>query len=198
MSRAINGNRNLKPWRRTVENRGNTCALMPYYGLFDAIKSAAGLGFKVFELPGDRPHAWPIDRRNHQRQEIRNFLKEHEIVVEIVTIDGSYRIGPGLCSEDKDVRNDIFSHIQDLIQLGSDFGCSKFIMLPGRPLITTPVQRARELAVSALGDCADFAKNYGITSVYRKYSICLGISGNPREVAQHAQRCLRIESFGTA
>ncbi len=49
------------------------------------------------------------------------------------------------------------------MELGYDLGCSKFIMAPGRPLITTPVARGRELAVRSLGSCADFAKNYGMT-----------------------------------
>src|SRR5271165_3488533 len=116
----------------------------------------------MFEIPGDRPHAWPRDMWSHKRREIRRFLEENKMQIETISIDGSYLLGPGLCIEDSSARNDLFSYIQDLIELGYDLGCSKFIMLPGRPLITTAPSKARELAVQAMGNSCDFAKNYGI------------------------------------
>jgi len=141
----------------------STVALVPYYGLLDAIKACANLGFTTFELPGDRPHAWPNDIRSFERRQIRSYLEDNQLEAEIISVDGSYLLGPGLCSEDQNVREDVFTYIKDLIELGSDLGCSKFIMVPGRPLKTTPEAKGRELAVRALGDCADFAKQYRMT-----------------------------------
>ncbi len=138
----------------------STVAFIPYYDLLDAINAGASLGFEFFELPGDRPHAWPKDLRRPKRRTIRNFLDDKKLQAEIISIDGSYLLGPGMCSEDSDIRRDTFSYIQDLIELGYDLGCSKFIMVPGRPLITTPEARGRELAVRALGECSDFAKGF--------------------------------------
>jgi sugar phosphate isomerase/epimerase len=141
----------------------STVAFVPYYGLLDAIKAGASLGFKIFELPGDRPHAWPRDFRKHERRQIKTYLDDHDLEAEIISIDGSYLLGPGLCSEDESVRHDYFTYIQDLIELGYDLGCSKFIMVPGRPLATTPATKGWELSVTALGNTTDFAKQYGIT-----------------------------------
>ncbi|HXQ93282.1 MAG TPA: sugar phosphate isomerase/epimerase [Nitrososphaerales archaeon] len=150
----------------------STVALVPYYGLLDAMKACANLGFATFELPGDRPHAWPRDLRSYERRLIRRYLENNQFEAEIISIDGSYLLGPGLCSEDENVRNDIFTYIKDLIELGSDLGCSKFIMVPGRPLITTPKAKGRELAVRSLGECTDFAKEYRMT-------VCIENSPHP-------------------
>lgn len=141
----------------------STVAFVPYYGLLDAMKACAKLGFTTFELPGDRPHAWPRDLRSHERRRIRGYLQDNQLEAEIISIDGSYLLGPGMCSEDEDVRSDIFSYVKDLIELGYELGCSKFIFVPGRPLITTTEAKGRELAVRALADCADFAKEYQMT-----------------------------------
>ncbi len=140
----------------------STVALVPYYGLLDAMKACAKLGFLTLELPGDRPHAWPKDLRGHERRQIGQYLQENQLEAEIISIDGSYLLGPGLCSEDEEVRSDLFSYIKDLIELGSDLGCSKFIFVPGRPLKTTPDARGRELANRALGECCDYAKRYNM------------------------------------
>jgi fructoselysine 3-epimerase len=163
----------------------STVALVPYYSLFDAIKACANLGFTTFELPGDRPHAWPKDLRSHERRRIRRYLEDNQLETEIISVDGSYLLGPGLCSEDEDIRNDTFTYIKDLIELGSDLGCSKFIMVPGRPLITTAEAKGRELAISALAESADFAKEYQIT-------VCIENSPHPTGYLDTPENMLSI------
>ncbi len=91
----------------------STVAFIPYYGLLDAIKAGADIGFKIFELPGDRPHAWPKDLRRRDRRELKRFLDDNGLLAEIISIDGSYLLGPGMCSENEDVRQDIFSYIKE-------------------------------------------------------------------------------------
>jgi fructoselysine 3-epimerase len=160
----------------------STVVLVPYYGLLDAIKAVANLGFRTFELPGDRPHAWPKDIRGHERRKIRRYLEDNHLEAEIISIDGSYLLGPGLCSEDEEVRLDTFSYIQDLIELGYDLGCSKFVMVPGRPLIATPDKRGRELAVRGLGDITDFAKDYRMTVCIENAPFATGYLDTPEKM----------------
>jgi fructoselysine 3-epimerase len=165
----------------------STVALVPYYGLLDAMKACANLGFTTFELPGDRPHAWPNDLRSHERQQIRRYLEDNQLEAEIISIDGSYLLGPGLCSEDESVQNDIFNYVKDLIELGSDLGCSKFIMVPGRPLITTPEAKGRELAVRSLGECTDFAKEYRMTVCIENAPFPTGYLDTPEKMLSMVQ-----------
>jgi fructoselysine 3-epimerase len=160
----------------------STVPFVPYYDLFDAIKACANLGFKIFEIPGDRPQAWPKDLRGRDRRRIRDFAKENDLAIEIISVDGSYLLGPGLCSEDETVRKDYYSYIQDLIELGHDLGCSKLIMLPGRPLLKTPASKGRELAVRAIGECADFAKDYGITVCVENTPFASGFFDTPTKL----------------
>lgn len=160
----------------------STVVYIPYYGLFDAIKAGANLEFKTFELPGDRPHAWPKDIRAYERNRMKSYFEDNQLEAEIISIDGSYLLGPGLCSEDASVRMDTFSYIQDLIELGHDLGCSKLIMVPGRPLITTPEKRGRELAVRALADCTDFARNYGMTVCIENAPFASGYLDTPEKM----------------
>jgi len=160
----------------------STVPYVPYYDLFDAIKAGANLGFRIFEIPGDRPQAWPKDLRHRERQKIRDYMQENGLAAEIISIDGSYLLGPGLCSEEEYVRNDYFSYIQDLIELGYDLGCSKLIMLPGRPLLKTSPIRARELAIRAIGSCSDFAKDYGITVCVENTPYASGFFDTPTKM----------------
>jgi fructoselysine 3-epimerase len=160
----------------------STVPFVPYYDLFDAIKAGSNLGFRIFEIPGDRPQAWPKDLRYRERRKIRDYMQENELAAEIISIDGSYLLGPGLCSEDEYVRYDYFSYIQDLIELGYDLGCSKLIMTPGRPLLKTSPIRARELAIGAIGSCADFAKDYGITVCVENTPFASGFFDTPTKM----------------
>jgi sugar phosphate isomerase/epimerase len=157
---------------------------LPYYDLSTAIVHGADLGFNFFELPGDRPHAWPKDYSRKQRASLNNLLKDRGLQTEIISINGSYLIGPGLCSEDEDANRDILSYVKDLIELGHDFGCSKAIILPGRPLLTTNPRRAAELAVGGLQTCADFADAYGMTVCVENTPFASGLLDTPRKMSQ--------------
>jgi sugar phosphate isomerase/epimerase len=123
-----------------------------------------------------------VDLRSHKRRQIRRYLEDNLLEAEIISIDGSYLLGPGLCCEDESVRNDMFAYIKDLIELGSDLGCSKFIMVPGRPLITTPEAKGRELAVNALSECADFAKDYKMIVCIENAPYTMGYLETPEKM----------------
>jgi sugar phosphate isomerase/epimerase len=162
----------------------STVTYLPYCNLSEAFEQGSRLGFKHFELPGDRPHAWPLDFSKQRRASIRNALKGNDLEAEIISIDGSYLIGPGLCTEDEATNREVLAYIKDLIELGHDFGCSKIIVSPGRPLLSTPSQRASVLAVRGIQACADFAGTYGMTVCVENTPYASGLLDTPEKMSR--------------
>lgn len=162
----------------------STVTFLPYCGLLEAIKIGAAQGFRLFEIPGDRPHAWPDDIPKNQRREMGRFLNDNGLRAEVISIDGSYLIGPGLCAEDEGTRRDVLSYVGNLIELGHDLGCSKLIMLPGRPLVTTNPRLGYQLAVQGLGECSDIAQKYNITVCIENTPFSSGLLDTPEKMVR--------------
>jgi len=162
----------------------STVTYLPYCDLLQAVDRGSRLGFRFVELSGDRPHAWPKDFSRQRRKSMREFLKDHDIEAEIISIDGSYLIGPGLCTEDRDANRDILTYVKDLIELGHDFGCSKAIVSPGRPLLSTSPQKAATLAVKGIQNCADFASSYDMTVCVENTPFASGLLDTPSKMSR--------------
>jgi len=132
------------------------------FKLAESVSRGAKLGFEFFEIPADGSHAWPRHFGREEKLNLTKLMADLGVSAEIISVDGSYNYGPNLCSEDKEIRDESLEYLKAVIEVGSDIGCSKFIMVPGRPLLDTPPQRAHALAVEGLQECADYAEKLGI------------------------------------
>lgn len=131
------------------------------HSLEESIKIASELGFDGVELWADRPHAWPRDYKSRER--------------ELKKLIGSYDLDcPSLCpfygdlnlaNPNPGIRNESIIQVKETIGLASELGSQVVLVVPGHtwlPDVLHPVKKVWELAVQAVGKCADYAGGHGL------------------------------------
>ncbi|MCY9696619.1 sugar phosphate isomerase/epimerase family protein [Paenibacillus alginolyticus] len=138
---------------------------VPSYPLEEVIKRLSRMGYDGIEVGCASPHAWPDYLLKERRQEIKGLLKAHRLdVSSMLPAPGG---GPGVnpSSPTKEEREFTIKHYKDVIRLAHEWECPTVIWIAGWVVFGTSQQEAWNYSLQGLIECAEFAKELGITIV---------------------------------
>jgi protein FrlC len=138
---------------------------VPSYTLDDVISRLSDMGYDALEIGCASPHAWPAYLSAQRRREISRLLQAKSLKVSsMLPAPGG---GPGMnpASPLEEERKFTVEHYKDVIRLAHDLECSTVLWIAGWIVQGTTQQQAKKYTLTGLKECADFAKDLGITLV---------------------------------
>lgn len=141
----------------------------------DAIRRAAGLGFRGLEVMGTLPQ---LDTRSFGARERDELLKVVEDTgVEIVSVNPTF-IDINLASRSDAFRLESIREVKACIDVAAALGAEIVVVGPGRrhPLILEPLGLSDSLAHPAMRECIDYAESkqiiFGLENITSLYMVC--------------------------
>jgi sugar phosphate isomerase/epimerase len=161
----------------------NACLFAP---LEDALKAIAGAGFRYVEIMCDRPHMYPDDFSNNQRQELKTTCTS--LGLTITGLDAIHinpdSIGltywhdtpkrphffpdpnggqPMFTSADPALRRARIEYVKKVIDMAVDLGVEKVETFPGE--VTRNPKEAHKDAFDGITECVAYAEQKGVRLV---------------------------------
>ena len=129
--------------------------------LDETIDKVAELGFDGIMLMAKRPHGSVLDMTPARRAEVKARLADKGVAC--ACIAGYTNFTADAAHMDVPLREMQVDHVTQLAKLAADLDCKVVRIFTGYESPELPFQKAWDLCVAAIAECADRAADFGVT-----------------------------------